>query len=551
MNGARYGSLIALMLLATPAIAAPVYFDWFQYSGHDAVFERPLPPGGYRNPVLAGFHPDPSVTRAGDRFYLVTSTFTYFPGIPVFESADLVHWRQIGNVIARASEFDFDGLAVSRGVFASTIRFHDGTFYVVSTAVDSGGTFIVTATNPAGPWSPPSRLPGIDGIDPSLFFDTDGKAYVLNNGPPPGPAQYEGHRAIWMQELDVQTHTLVGPRRVLLDGGVNFSKHPVWIEGPHLYRVGGWYYLMCAQGGTSTNHSEVVLRSHSPWGPFAPFAGNPILTQRDLDPARPDPVVNAGHADLIQAADQSWWAVFLACRAYGGGHFNTGRETFLLPVHWHDGWPTILEHGRSVPYVVRGPHSLGSGAHAAPTSGNFTWRDDFDGPRLKPEWLQVRTPKRAWADLRRRPGWLAIEPRAMPLDGLGNPSFLARRQQHTVFDASTSLELPRAVGVAAGLAAFQNQDYWYFLGVRRMDAQLSVFLERKSGHAVEVLARAAAGPGDRVAFRISAHAGTLAFFYDVGGGWKPLVLDADGTLLSTDVAGGFVGTVVGPYAVSE
>ncbi len=134
-------------------------FAWFEYSGHDPVFDRPLPRGSYRNPILAGFYPDPSITRAGNYFYLVSSTFTYFPGIPVFESNDLVHWRQIGNVIDRPSQLNFDGLSISRGLFAPSIQFHHGVFYVVNTAVDASGNFLSVAQNPAGPWSDPIWLP--------------------------------------------------------------------------------------------------------------------------------------------------------------------------------------------------------------------------------------------------------------------------------------------------------------------------------------------------------------------------------------------------------
>ena len=159
-------------------------------------------------------------------------------------------------------------------------------------------------------------LKEIDGIDPSFFFDDDGKAYVLNNGPPEGTPLYHGHRAIWIQEFDVAAGKLVGPRKVIVNGGVDLSKKPIWIEGPHLYRIKGWYYLMCAEGGTGRGHSEVIFRAKSPWGPFEPYAGNPILTQRDLPPDRPNAVTNAGHADLVQMKDGSWWAVFLASRPY-------------------------------------------------------------------------------------------------------------------------------------------------------------------------------------------------------------------------------------------
>jgi len=565
----RAMSAAALILVpfAAWAQAPAVAFDWFEYTGRDSVFSNPLPQGSYRNPILAGFYPDPSLTRAGNRFYLVNSTFTYFPGIPVFESSDLVHWRQIGNVIDRPGELEFKGLSVSRGVFAPAISFHAGVFYVINTAEDSGGNFISTTRNPAGPWSAPIWLPQLDGaIDPSLFFDVDGKTYVLNNGPPPGNATsiggkgtvakalYEGHRAIWMQQIDLTAHKLFGPRKVLINGGVDFAKKPIWIEGPHLYRHAGWYYLMCAEGGTGTQHSEVVLRSRSVWGPFEPYAGNPILTQRDLPPDRPDPIANAGHADLVEAPDGTWWAVFLASRVYDKVHYNTGRETYLLRVQWRHGWPVILDHHETIPYIATAPALPNEEPNAPPTTGNFTWRDEFDTSTVRPEWLYVRVPdeKAPWIDLRSRPGWLTIHPLPASLDTLGNPSFLARRQQHLSFDASTSLELPTAAGVAAGLAAFQNEKFWYFFGVRHTDAGPQLFLEKKSGEETQTLGQMALKPRNLIKLRISGNAGRYSFFYDENrGGWKAFKDNDDGSFLSTDVAGGFVGAVVGPYARAE
>jgi len=568
------GLSAAVMLAQLSSVPEPaVYFDWFEYSGHDAVFDQPAPPGTYRNPILAGFYPDPSVTWANGAFYLVNSTFTYFPGVPVLESRDLVHWRQVGQVIDRPGELNFDGLKVSRGIYAPSIAFHDGLFYVVTTAVDSGGTFLSIARNPAGPWSDPVWLPQVDGIDPSLFFDADGRAYILNNGPPVGPPKYDGHRAIWIQQFDVATRKPIGPRKVLVNGGVNFAKKPVWIEGPHLYRRNGWYFLLCAEGGTSVRHSEVVLRARSPWGPFKPFARNPILTQRELPADRPDPVINAGHADLVEAPDGSWWAVFLGSRAYEKVHFNTGRETFLLPVMWANDWPTILGKGVGIPYVAEAPgrhgdvtnaaalaakpgtpeawHLADTAAGADPTTGNFTWRDEFDSTTLKPEWLQVRVPKRLWATLSERPGWLSLHPRPVQLDSLGNPSFLGHRQQHQSFDASTELEVPKAPDISAGLAAFQSENYWYFLGVRRQPdaASTEVFLEKRAGSHTDTIARVPIDESPRLQLRISGNARAYSFYFDQGGsGWKALKEQDDASILSTDVAGGFVGTVIGPYA---
>jgi alpha-N-arabinofuranosidase len=542
------------------AEAPRAYFHWFEYTGHDAVFDQqPLTPGTYRNPVLAGFYPDPSITRAGSKFYLVNSSFTYFPGIPVFESDDLVHWHQIGHVIDRPGELDFDRLEVSRGLYAPTIRYYRGMFYVVCTAVDSGGNFLSIARSPAGPWSDPIWLPGIDGIDPSLFFDADDKVYLLNNGLPEGRPRYQGHRAIWIQELDLARRKLTGPRRVLVDGGTDIAKQPLWIEGPHMYRRDGWYYLMCAEGGTYSQHSEVIFRARSPWGPFKPHRANPILTQRDLPPDRPNAVANVGHADLIEAIDGSWWAVFLGSRTYEGVHYNTGRETYMLPVTWADGWPSILAPGKAIPYVVAAPQLAGArAADAAPLTGNFTWRDDFNSPPLQPAWLTVRVPKQPWADLTYRPGWLTIHALSAPLESLENMSFLARRQQHLAFDAITELETPTKEGVSVGLAAFQNGNYWYFLGVRQHAAKnaqqqylapLEVFLERRAGKSAETVASRRLAQVSRLKIKIAANARRYSFYVDAdGSGWKPLKENEDGTILSTAVAGGFVGAFVGPYA---
>ena len=555
-------ALFALSSVAARAQQPEVSFAWFAYTGHDPVFDRPLPAGSYRNPILAGFYPDPSITRAGGHYYLVNSTFTYFPGIAVFESTDLIHWRQIGNVIDRPSELTFDGLSVSRGLFAPTIRFRHGVYYVLNTAVDAGGNYLSIANDPAGPWSDPIWLPQLDGIDPSLFFDDDGRSYLLNNGPPPRMPRYEGHRAIWMQQFDLATRRLIGPRKVLVDGGVDTAKKPVWIEGPHLYKRRGWYYLMCAEGGTSTQHSEVVLRSHSLWGRFRAYPGNPILTQRDLAADRADAIADAGHADLVEAPDGRWWAVFLAVRTYDEVQYNSGRETFLLPVTWRGDWPVILPHGATIPYQAAAPTdaaaNAGSAASAPPTSGNFSWRDDFDAATLQSAWLQVRIPKAPWLDLQSRPGWLTIHALPASLDTLGNPSFLARRQQHMNFEASTALELPDGGGIAAGIAVFQNERYWYFLGARRRGGQLQIFLEKDTGYGAAVVATAtsaAAAPANGIAltrFKVTAQARRYSFFYSTGSGeWQTLLQDDDGVFLSTDVAGGFTGTVLGPYARAE
>ncbi|HEX6041543.1 glycoside hydrolase family 43 protein, partial [Longimicrobium sp.] len=277
---------VLLPLVAAGGVAAQnpsneARFEWFEYTGDDPVYRGVRPgPGDYLNPVLAGFHPDPSIVRVGDDFWMVNSSFSYFPGVPLFHSRDLVNWTQTGHVLDRPSQLDLDSSGISRGIFAPAIEHHAGTFYMITTLIDRGGNFLVTATDPRGPWSDPVWLPEVDGIDPSLFFDDDGRAYILNNGPPIGTPLYEGHRAIWMQEYDVANRRMTGPRRLVVNGGTDLSKKPIWIEGPHIFKRDGRYYLVCAEGGTAEQHSEVVFRADSVWGPWEPWSGNPILTQR-------------------------------------------------------------------------------------------------------------------------------------------------------------------------------------------------------------------------------------------------------------------------------
>ena len=546
----RLTCLLAAFAALPAAAGDPALFDWFEYTGRDAAYDAPLPRGAFHNPILAGYYPDPSITRVGDRFYLVNSSFAHWPGIPIHESTDLVHWKLVGHALADPAKVSFDKLGTSRGVFAPAIDHHDGLFYVVNTLVDAGGNFFVTAENPAGPWSDPVWLPEIDGIDPAFFFDTDGKAYIVNNGPPEGAPLYNGHRAIWMQEFDVAARRLVGPRKVLVNGGVDLAKRPIWIEGPHLYHVGDWYFLMCAEGGTDRNHSEVIFRSKSPWGPFEPYAGNPILTQRDLPAERTSPVTNAGHADLVQMKDGSWWAVFLASRPYRDYLFNTGRETFLLPVSWKDGWPVILEHGQAIPLTLPGPKAMtaASARGADALSGNFTKREEFDG-KLGPEWMTVHVPKPSDGPVMARGRLQLPAVHDATLADKRHAGFLARRQQHQNFDATTELadSLP---GIEAGLAAFQNESHWYFLGIREhAPSGVEVFLRRAAGAAVEELASTVAAPRNHaVKLRITGAGPNYSFYYDAGAGWRPLRENDDGTMLSTEKAGGFVGTVIGPYA---
>ncbi len=512
---------------------------------------------GYSNPILAGFFPDPSVCRVGKEYYLVNSTFSYFPGLPLFRSRDLVSWEMLGHVLGRPAELNLDGQGVSRGLFAPSIRFHDGVFYVTCTLVDIGGNFVVTARDARGPWSDPVWMPEINGIDPSLFFDADGKAYILYNSvAPENRPLYSGHRTLRMRSFDTKTLRAGSEEWILVNGGTDIARRPVWIEGPHLFREGDFYYLLAAEGGTGDQHSEVVFRSPSVKGPYEAYNGNPILTQRQLDPGRAAPVTSAGHADLVRTDNGAWWAVFLACRPYEDGYYNTGRETFLAPVRWDDGWPRITASNEEIGYRYPFP-LLPERTSQAPYSGNYQFRDEFGGPMISPEWLFLRTPHERWYDLISRKGFLALKARKETCSGAMNPSFLGRRQQHVRGAASTAMDFaPKAENEKAGLLIFQNETHFYFL-CRSLTGQGPVVqLYRStdtagSGTHMELLAsRLLAGAGKTLRLKIEARGDTYAFEYASGGEWQTLRDGVDARFLSTKVAGGFVGCMYALYATS-
>lgn len=558
-------TLVGLFALAATHVATAgtpptVTFDSFTYTGRDTVFDAPRAPGEFRNPILAGFYPDPSICRVGDDYYLVNSTFSYFPGLPIFHSRDLVHWTQLGHAVDRPTQLNFDGHGASRGLFAPALSHHGDTFYLVCTLIDQGGNFLLTAKNPAGPWSDPIWL-GFDGIDPALFFDPDGRAWMLNNGnPPDNKPLYSGHRAIWLQEFDPKTNKLIGPRSIIVNGGVDLAQKPVWIEGPHLYRRGDWYYLCCAEGGTSLQHSQVILRSKAVTGPFVPWDKNPILTQRDLDGTAPHAVTCTGHADLVIGPDGQWWSVFLACRPFAEKYTTTGRETFLLPVKWtDDGWPQILPPGQRVPYTVTAPKfpvAAGVSEWSVPLSGNFTWRDDFSSAMLSPLWIMLRQPHESWWSLTATPGRLTLTPRAVTLAEKINPTFLARRVQHAKFESTLSLDVPTAPNVSTGLALFQSETHHYYFFTHRTAEGLTLFLELANGAAPSVIASVTIPETSRLQLRLTANEKHLAFSYATAPGlWQTFSAPAADIIpVTVQAAGGglhFTGAVVGPHARLE
>ncbi len=543
-RAAAWAAAIGGAVLGTAASAQVARFERFTYQGK-AQERVAAAPGDYRNPILSGYYPDPSVTRVGDDYYLVNSSFAHFPGLPVFRSKDLVNWVQIGNAIDRPGQLDFTGRRVSQAVFAPDISFHDGTFYIVNTCVECGGNFVITAKDPAGPWSQPTWLP-FEGIDPSIYWEGD-RAFIVNNRAPAEPPRYDGHRALWVQEFDWRAGRMIGESTQLVNGGVDLATQPVWIEGPHLLKKDGFYYLTAAEGGTGDNHSQVVFRANSLRGPFVPYAGNPILTQRDLPADRANPVTSAGHAKLVQTQNGDWWATFLATRPYGDSRYNIGRETFLLPVTWRGGWPHILERNTAIPFVVPRPKLAAGAVPTLPTSGDFGYVDAFAGDRLAMQWIGIRTPgQRFW---RVADGALELQPGARFGDLNGVPSFVGRRQQHHVATVSVTMRyVPARDGARAGLAAVQNDRSLLLFGVTQAAGKPVVALWTRAGADRDTLvATAPIDPRKPVALTIRADGGTMAFDYANGGKGMTLKNGVDVRFLSTKDAGGFVGTVTGPF----
>ena len=546
---------------ATPTEDGKAHFGWLDYAGRDAVFDRPLGKGEYRNPVLTGFYPDPSAVRVGDDYYLINSSFAFYPGIPIFHSRDLVNWKQIGNVIDRPDMMPFDGSSLSNGgIYAPQISYHDGTFYVINTCVGCGGNFIVTAKNPAGPWSKPIWLPHIGGIDPSLFFD-DGKVFIVHQKDPPDK-RYAAHTAIWLMEVDPATFAKRSDDVMLVDGGIKQPWQTDYIEGPHLYKIGAQYMLWAAGGGTGYYHGELAFKASKPFGPYTADPNNPVLTQFGLPDDRPNPVTATGHADLLQDSKGKWWAFFLGTRVYDlatppqdPGRFTTGRETFMLPVMWRDGWPIVTRKGASVPYVAKGPMLPRNVPPGRFLNGNYAVRETFTGSALGPQWLFARTPHTQWWQV--RGGELTITPRSERMGDTVQPSFVGRRLAHMTASVATPLRFqPRAVGDEAGLMAVQNDDFYFAFGLATNGAgKLVLQVRERDGakdppHGKVLAARPVSRPaGMPIYLRMKIDKGVADFSYSLDGKrYLPVLADADASSLTTAASGGFTGTVIGPYA---
>lgn len=518
-----------------------------------------------KNPIMPGFYPDPSICVVGEDYYLINSTFAYFPGLPIMHSRDLVHWEQIGNAMHRQEQLPLKNAGHSQGLFAPTMRYHDGTYYVICTNVSFGGNYVVTAKNPAGPWSDPYYLQGADGIDPSLFFDDDGKCYYIGTHPNPDGCRYNGDYFIWIQELDIEQMKLVGEKHNVWNGAMR-DIH--WPEGPHLYKKDGYYYILHAEGGTGPEHAVTVCRSKEVYGPYENNFCNPIFTHRHLGQAYP--VKYVGHADMIETPKGEWYMVMLAVRPLEG-YTTMGRETFLAKVIWENGWPVvnpgvgILTDEVEIDLPAWYPatdNTFDTAANCVP--GSSRTYEFASMNRLGDEFLTLRNPGEDMYALDQE--GLKLSFRNITLKEQDSPSYVCVRQQHHTFQASANFLAENLTdGRRAGIALMQSNDFHLRAEVSRVGAGLEAVAILCQKGEDQIIGRStiegldlAAGEAE-LTLQVEGLSASLTFGFDqpdkatgkTTHSSSIVCSDIDIRKLSTEVAGGFVGCTVGMYAVAE
>lgn len=413
-----------------------------------------------QNPIIPGFYPDPTICRVGKDFYLACSSFEMFPGIPIFHSEDLVHWEQIGNAMTAENHFHMERNSGVGGLMAPTLRYHNGTFYILNANFADKGNYIVTAKDPAGPWSDPHWLTDIPGIDASLFFDNDGKTYVMGTGDCWDNGTGVMERGIWVAEYDIENFRRISEPVTIFNSALRGGSAP---EAPHIYHIGDWYYLIIAEGGTEHYHAVMVARSRKITDFFEGNPANPVMTHRHMGYGCP--ITNVGHADLVELEDGSWYAVMLGSRLIDGKYKNLGRETFICPVVWERDWPLFSPETGKVELTYDAPESLEQVAY-----GKAPATDEFEDDKLPLYMVTWGTPGSEYYKIEDSclkikciPQILEKELEPMKMDGVLSDdkyaAFIARRQCAVNASVTAKMHFYPQGRESAGITAVQAMNH--------------------------------------------------------------------------------------------
>ncbi|TXE11763.1 glycoside hydrolase family 43 protein [Seonamhaeicola algicola] len=503
-------------------------------------------PETFKNPILSGFYPDPSICRVDDTYYMVNSSFEWYPGLPIHKSKDLVNWQKIGYGLHRSDQIVYeDGLRNSNGIFAPSIRYNNGTFYIITTMVGQKGNFIITAKNPEGPWSDPMWIDNAPGIDPSLFWDDDGRCYYTGAGIVDGTQkEWPGKNGIWMQEIDPDKGVLLGEKKQLTYGHASNAR---WAEGPHLYKIDGEYLLLIGEGGTGEYHAVTVFNSKSLWGPYIPNHSNPVMTHRHL--GKTHFIGQTGHADLVQTQNGDWWSVMLAKRRVDG-FITLARETFLAKVEMtqqESGITPIYNPGKGLLQAVQ-------------ERPNLPWtpvpeipeKDDFNKNNLALEWNFLRSPKYEWYKIIN--GDLELQLRPETVSELVNPSFIAQRTRHHNYIASTKLVFKtNKENEKAGLVIYRRHgNHFQLLKTKNEIILLKTLQKDNKGDFQSEKIASVAYTKKEVIFKVDVNSINAQFYYGENeNSLKVIGNIQDYTVISDDVAQRFNGVYIGMYATSE
>ena len=503
----------------------------------------------YSNPIIPGSYPDPSICRVGDDFYIVNSSFEYFPGLPIHHSKDLVNWNLVGYGLHRddqcSGEMNLVDVQTDGGIHAPSIRYHDGLFYIITTNVYSPGpnqpaemiNFIITAEQVEGPWSDPHIIEGAPGIDPDIIFDEDGKVWYVGTHVPIDP-NFNGEGEIWLQELELDDWSLKGERYYLWRGALYYG---TWAEGPHIYKRNGFYYLLIAEGGTSLDHAVMVSVSNNIKGPYVPNARNPILTSRHLSN---DYWVNSvGHADLIELADGRWYMVALGIRSEIDTYSNMGRETHLIPVEWEKEpfewkysniekeWSDLPDQERfetlrrvnydwpvCSPSTGRVERSFPLPFPASPQFNKQTFRDDFDSETLNLEWNFRRVPNEGTYKTNIDDGYLRLFSSQDVIRDRNSCSLLGIRQKESDFEFLTKMMFDTdKPGVQAGISLFQKDDNYFTLTIEKYKGQylLKLLLKERKNEPVVIKDEILRSYNGSIIFKVVSDNRSYKYYYSL------------------------------------